>query len=64
MRGKPATAPHGFVAKAVVDIRSTGRTITVFRPIVREVIDRHPEQPDLVVTHIPRSENWLQEGAL
>ena len=48
----PAYRKHGvateLVATALDDIRSTGKTITVICPIVREVIDRHPQYLDLV----------------
>jgi predicted GNAT family acetyltransferase len=48
----PAYRRHGvateLVAEALDDIRSTGKTITVICPIVREVIDRYPQYRDLV----------------
>jgi predicted GNAT family acetyltransferase len=48
----PAYRKHGLatelVAWALDDIRSTGRTITVICPIVREVVDRYPQYLDLV----------------
>jgi predicted GNAT family acetyltransferase len=48
----PAYRKHGvateLVAKALDDIRSTGKTITVICPVVREVIDHYPQYRDLV----------------
>lgn len=48
----PAYRKHGvateLVAKALDDIRGSGKTITVVCPIVWEVIDRHPQYRDLV----------------
>jgi predicted GNAT family acetyltransferase len=48
----PAYRKHGvateLVGKALDDIRWRGKTITVICPIVRAVIDRHPQYLDLV----------------
>jgi predicted GNAT family acetyltransferase len=50
-----------LVAKALDDIRRSGKTITIVCPIVWEVINRHPQYRDLVdekhpgVTAQPRS---------
>jgi len=48
----PAYRKHGvateLVATTLDDIQTTGKTITVICPIVREVINRHPQYLDLV----------------
>jgi predicted GNAT family acetyltransferase len=48
----PAYRRHGvateLVAKALDDIRRSGKTVTVVCPIVWEVINRHPQYRDLV----------------
>jgi predicted GNAT family acetyltransferase len=37
-----------LIAKALDDIRASGRKVTVICPIVRMVIDHHPQYEDLV----------------
>ncbi|GAB3395802.1 hypothetical protein GCM10027568_28520 [Humibacter soli] len=37
-----------LIARALDDIRPSGRTITIICPIIREFIDRNPEYEDLV----------------
>jgi predicted GNAT family acetyltransferase len=37
-----------LIAKALDDIRTSGRTVTIICPVVREVIDRYPQYEDLV----------------
>jgi predicted GNAT family acetyltransferase len=48
----PAYRNHGvateLIAKALDDIRATGKTITIVCPIVWELIRRHPQYQDLV----------------
>lgn len=48
----PAYRKHGvateLVAKALDDIRRSGKTVTIVCPIVWEVINRHPQYRDLV----------------
>jgi predicted GNAT family acetyltransferase len=48
----PAYRDHGvaaeLVAKALDDIRTTGKTVTVICPIVRMLIDHYPQYGDLV----------------
>jgi predicted GNAT family acetyltransferase len=48
----PAYRKHGvateLVAKALDDIRASGKTITIVCPIVWEVIRRHPQYEDLI----------------
>jgi predicted GNAT family acetyltransferase len=53
----PAYRKHGvateLVAKALDDIRRSGRTVTIVCPIVWEVIKHHPQYRDLVDTVHP-----------
>jgi predicted GNAT family acetyltransferase len=48
----PEYRDHGvaaeLIAKALDDIRASGRKVTVICPIVRMVIDHHPQYEDLV----------------
>ena len=48
----PEYRDHGvaaeLIAKALDDIRASGRKVTVICPIVRTVIDHHPQYEDLV----------------
>lgn len=48
----PEYRDHGvaaeLIAKALDDIRASGKTVTVMCPIVRTVIDHHPQYEDLV----------------
>jgi predicted GNAT family acetyltransferase len=48
----PAYRDHGvaaeLIAKALDDIRGTGKTVTVTCPIVRRMIDHYPQYEDLV----------------
>jgi predicted GNAT family acetyltransferase len=37
-----------LIAKALDDIRGTGKTVTVICPIVRRMIDHYPQYLDLV----------------
>ena len=48
----PEYRDHGvaadLIAKALDDIRTSGRKVTVICPIVRTVIDHHPQYEDLI----------------
>ena len=48
----PAYRDHGvaaeLIAKALDDIRGTGKTVTVMCPVVRRMIDHYPQYEDLV----------------
>lgn len=48
----PEYRDHGvaaeLIAKALDDVRASGRKVTVICPIVRMVIDHHPQYEDLV----------------
>lgn len=48
----PGYRDHGvaaeLIAKALDDIRASGRKVTVICPVVRMVIDHHPQYEDLV----------------
>lgn len=54
---KPDYRDHGvaaaLIAKALDDIRGSGKKVTVICPIVRTVIDHHPQYEDLVDTEYP-----------
>ena len=48
----PEYRDHGvaaeLIAKALDDIRASGKKVTVICPIVRTVIDHHPQYEDLI----------------
>jgi predicted GNAT family acetyltransferase len=53
----PGYRDHGvaaeLIAKALDDIRTSGKKVTVICPIVRTVIDHYPQYADLVDTEHP-----------
>ncbi|HSZ42058.1 MAG TPA: GNAT family N-acetyltransferase [Trebonia sp.] len=57
----PDYREHGvaaeLIAKALDDIRSSGKKVTVICPIVRRVIDHHPQYEDLVDKEHPGVRN-------